>query len=262
MIPGHPSSRHVKIKQMNCDEIIHPPTSKMYDKDQGGSKIVVIGKPGTGKTTLISSLFFEKKHIFPTGQIHSGTEESNGFWQEMFPSTFIFNHCSTENIQKLILRQKKARDELKNPWTVLLLDDCTDDPKMFNTPLFHSIFKNGRHWKMWFILSMQYALDIKPVLRSNIDVVFILRETNVRNREILYRNFAGFIPSFSIFCDIMDVITEDYTALVIDNASKSNAWQDNIYYYTSVIPPKSFKFGCPEFWDYHYSRYDPNKNHV
>jgi hypothetical protein len=213
----------------------------------------------TGKTTLISSLFFDKKHIFPIAQIHSGTEDSNGFWQKMFPSTFVFNSCNVEHIQKIIKRQKFAIKHLPNPWAVLLLDDCTDDTRILNTPLFQSIFKNGRHWKMWFILSMQYALDIKPVIRTNVDVVFILREPNLRNREILYRNYASVIPTFALFNDIMDSVTTDYTALVINNASKSNNWIDSVYWYKAVIPPPNFKFGCVQYWDFHYSRYDSEK---
>lgn len=213
----------------------------------------------TGKTTLISSLFYEKKHIFPVGQIHSGTEDSNGFWQTLFPSSFVFNKLSIENIESCIRRQKFAKKHLPNPWTVLLLDDCTDDPKILNTPLFQNIFKNGRHWKMWFILSLQYAGDIKPVIRTNVDVVFILREPNIRNREILYKNYASCIPTFPIFCTIMDKVTEDYTALVVNNAAQSNHWEENVFYYKATPPPSDFKFGCKEFWEYHYTRYDPNK---
>jgi hypothetical protein len=214
----------------------------------------------TGKTTLISSLFYEKKHIFPIGQIYSGTEDSNGFWQTIFPSTFVFNKLNVENIEKLIKRQKYAKKHLPNPWAILLLDDCTDDPKLLNTPLFQNIFKNGRHWKMLFILSLQYAGDIRPVIRTNVDVVFILREPNIRNRMILYNNYASCIPSFSIFCEIMDFITVDYTALVINNASISNDWTDNVFYYKAKVPPSDFKMGSKAFWEYHYNRCDPDKN--
>ena len=35
---------------------------------------------------------------------------------------------------------------------------------------------NGRHYKILFILTMQYALGIPPNLRTNIDYVFILRK--------------------------------------------------------------------------------------
>ena len=84
------STRILKIRQLDVD-IIPPSTRSMYNKDQGGSKIVIIGKPGTGKTTLIASLLYEKRNIFPIGLVMSGTEDSNGYYKKIFPSTFVYN---------------------------------------------------------------------------------------------------------------------------------------------------------------------------
>ena len=47
------------------------------------------------------------------------------------------------------------------------------------------MFKRGRHWKMWYILSLQYSMDVKPVIRTNVDGVFILRELILKNRKSL-----------------------------------------------------------------------------
>ena len=151
----------LRIRELDPD-IIAPSTKNMNRPDQGGSKIVIIGKPGTGKTTLITSLLYEKSHIFPVGQVMSGTEDSNGHYGKLFPSSFVYNALDKPQIENFVKRQKVAKLHLPNPWAVLLLDDCTDDPKLFNEPLFQGIFKNGRHWKMLFILSLQYSLDIKP----------------------------------------------------------------------------------------------------
>ena len=143
-----------------------------------------------------------------------------------------------------IKRQKLAKQHLKNPWGLLLLDDCTDDPKIFNKPLYQGIFKNGRHWKMLFILSLQYCLDIKPVIRTNVDGCFILRETNIKNRRSLWENYAGVIPDFTQFCQIMDNITDDYTALYINNNVQTNKIEDCVFYYKpKLIDTKNFKFG-------------------
>lgn len=211
----------------------------------------------TGKTTLITSLLYEKSHIFPTGLVMSGTEDSNGHYKKIFPSTFVYNRLEEQKIEDFVTRQKIAKRHVPNPWSVLLLDDCTDEPRVLNKPLFQGLYKNGRHWKMLFILSLQYCMDIRPVIRTNIDGTFILRESNLRNRKTLWENYAGIIPDFSLFCQIMDVITDDYTALYIHNATQSNNLEDCIFWYKAKRVPANFRFGSRDFWRFHKQRYDP-----
>jgi hypothetical protein len=217
------------IKELD-PELIPPSTKNALNPDQGGCKMVIIGKPGTGKTTLITSLLYEKQHIYPAAQIHSGTEDSNGHYRKLFPSTFVFNKFTEPAVEEFIRRQKFAKKHLQNPWAVLLLDDCTDDPRSLTKPIFQGIFKNGRHWKMWFILSLQYCLDVKPVIRTNIDATFILREPSLKNRKSLWENYASIIPDFNMFCEIMDQLTDDYTALYIHNSTNSNKLSDCIFW--------------------------------
>ena len=211
----------------------------------------------TGKTTLISSLLYAKKHIFPVGMAMSGSEDSNGFYRRIMPSTFVFNEFNEEKIKDFVRRQKIARQHLDNPWAVLLLDDCTDDPRIFNKPLMQGLYKRGRHFAMWFILSLQYAMDVKPVIRTNVDGIFILREPILKNRKTLWENYASIIPDFKLFCDLMDQITNDYTALFISNQSRSNDWKDCVFWYKAQPPPKDFKFGCEDYWKFHEERYNP-----
>lgn len=249
----------LNIRELDVN-IIMPSIERMYEPKQGGSKITVIGKAGTGKSTMLKSLLYEKSAIFPIAMGMSGTEDSNQFLSSILPKLFIYNNLDTEKIKDFVKRQKYAKKYLKNPWGVLILDDVTDDPKIFNDTLFKGIYKNGRHWKLLFILSLQYCMDIKPDIRSNIDGTFLLRETNLRNRRSLWENYAGVIPDFGTFCELMDKLTDDYSALYIHNQSTSNKLEDCVFWYKAKPVPDDFKLGCPDYWKFHNTRY--NKDYV
>lgn len=212
----------------------------------------------TGKSTLILSLLYHKKHIFPVAKIMSGTEDSNHEYSKRIPTTFVFDKYDEKEMIKFKQRQKMAKEHIENAWAYIVTDDCTEDPKILSGPTQLGFFKNGRHWKMLYILSLQYAMDIKPAIRTTIDGTFILRETIPRNRRILYENYAGIIPTFHLFNAIMDQITDDYTALYIHNASRTNNWQECVFWFRADRDlVKDFKFGCDEFWEFHYDRYNP-----
>jgi DNA replicative helicase MCM subunit Mcm2 (Cdc46/Mcm family) len=250
-------TKEIHIKQLDLD-MINPNAINFENPDQGGSKIVIIGKPGTGKSTLLASLLYAKRDIFPSGMVVSGTEDSNGFYSRIMPPSFVHTKYNEDKINNFIVRQKLAKRHLPNPWAVLLLDDCTDDPKILSRPQFQGIFKNGRHWKMLFFLSLQYCMDVRPVIRTNVDGTFILRESNLRNRRSLYENYCGAIPTFDMFCQIMDQITNDYTALYIHNSTTSNNLEDIVFYYKAQPVPSNFRFGNKDFWKFHHHRFDPS----
>ena len=110
------------------------------------------------------------------------------------------------------------------------------------------LFMNGRHWKIMTVITMQYPLGVPPNLRTNIDYVFILREPYLTNRKRIYENYAGMFPTFESFCQVMDQCTENYECLVIDNNSKSNKLEDQIFWYKAE-PHDNFKLGSKEFWE-------------
>ena len=144
-----------------------------------------------------------------------------------------------------------------DPRAFLILDDCLYDQSWIRDPNIRSLFMNGRHYKILFIITMQYALGIPPSLRTNIDFVFILRENYVSNRKRLYEHYAGMFPTFEIFCQVMDQCTEDFNCLVINNNAKSNKLEDQVFWY-KADPHDDFQIGASEFWQYHSQNYNPN----
>jgi hypothetical protein len=212
----------------------------------------------TGKSSLMRSLLYEKSEIFPCAQVYSGTEDSNHSYSKFIPSTFIHNSFNQSAYMDFIRRQKIAKKYLTNPWCACIWDDITEDERIFNLPLVKGTYKNGRHWKMLHLLSLQYALDIKPTIRTNIDGAFLLRETNKRNRKVLFENYASAIDDYTDFCSILDQVTNDYVSLYIHNRIQSNNFEDCVFWYKARQDiPKDFTFGCKEYWWFHQERYNP-----
>jgi hypothetical protein len=215
--------------------------------------VVLIGKRETGKSFLCRDLLYHHRDI-PCGQVISGTEAANEFYSSMVPKLFIHEEYQGSVIQNVLKRQKLMIEKLKSnsnidPRLFLILDDCLYDNTWVKDKNVRSLFMNGRHYKVLFIITMQYALGIPPNLRTNIDYVFILRENYVSNRKRLYDHYAGMFPSFEMFCQVMDQCTEDFECLVINNNAKSNKLEDQVFWYKAPAHD-DFKLGGAEYWDW------------
>ena len=225
--------------------------------------VVLIGKRNTGKSYLVKDILYHHKNI-PVGQAISGTEAANEFYGSIIPKVFIHEEYTAQIIQNIIKRQKLMVEKLKqnpnmDPRVFLILDDCLYDNSWTKNTDIRSIFMNGRHYKILFLLTMQYALGIPPNLRTNIDYVFILRENYVSNRKRLYEHYAGMFPTFDMFCQVMDQCTENYECLVVDNNAKSNQLVDQVFWYKAPERP-DFKCGAREFWEYSDKNFQKNND--
>jgi hypothetical protein len=231
---------------------------KKFDpKKMGDDRICVfIGKRNTGKSYLIRDIMYHKKHI-PTGIVQSGTEDGNGFYGNFVPDLFIYNEYDKEAVERVMDRQRKIIKSGKKSSSFMLLDDCMYDNRFLKDTVMRQVFMNGRHYNIFFMLSMQYCMDMPPALRANIDYVFVLRENIVANREKIWKNFFGIFPTFDLFNKTMDACTENFECLILDNTVKSNKIEDCVFWYKAKYPPPKFKVGSPGFWGMHKKMYNP-----
>ena len=260
----------LELKKFNMKKISFKPN------ENKGPVVVLIGRRDTGKSFLVRDLLYYHQDI-PIGTGISGTEEGNGFYGNMVPKLFIHNEYSSAIVENILKRQKQVLKQIKkemetykkstiDPRAFVILDDCLYDNTWSRDKMMRLLFMNGRHWKIMLVITMQYPLGIPPALRTNIDYVFILREPYVSNRKRIFENYAGMFPTFESFCQVMDQCTENYECLVIDNNSKSNKLQDQVFWY-KADPHHNFKLGSKEFWelskdlnsDEEDEKYDPDR---
>ena len=231
---------------------------------------VFIGRRRTGKSTLVKDLLFHHQNI-PMGTVISGTEESNSFYGKIIPPIFIHGEYNAAILANFVKRQKLITSKIQqlenarvpgqpivksnlDPRSFMILDDCLYDDSWIHDKNIRYLFLNGRHQKVFFLITMQYPLGIPPVLRTNVDYVFILREPYISNRKRIFDNFGAAFPNFEFFCQIMDQCTENFECLVMNNNTRSNKLEDSIFWYKAAIQG-DFRIGAPEFWKHNATFY-------
>lgn len=234
---------------------------KKFDPSKIGDNrcCLFVGKRGTGKTTLVTDILHFKRSI-PCGVVISGTEEGNGYYGKLVPDSFVYSEYDKAIVERIIDRQRKlmVKKDQVDTRVFLLLDDCAFDKKMFRDKSLRYVMMNGRHFSIFCALTLQYCMDMPTDIRSQVDYLFLLREPVLANREKLYKNFCGIFPSFDIFDQVMNAVTQNYGCLVIDNTSHSNNIEDCVFWYKADIHPP-FKVGSEKFWKFHKETY--NRDH-
>jgi hypothetical protein len=221
--------------------------------------ICVIGKRNTGKSQVIQSLLRANKQI-PAGIVICPTETGNSFYSSFCPDTFIYHEFCQELLQKVMERQKKLikRDGKGNPSNdfFMILDDCMyNSREICNNVNIKEIFRNGRHFQITIIVAVQYVMDLPISLRSNVDLVFCMRENNLSNLERLYKSFFGIFPTKALFVQAFNQITENYGSMVSDVLSRSNKIEECVFWYRAPYPSPEFKIGNEDFWNFHKNHY-------
>jgi len=215
--------------------------------------IVIVAKRNSGKSYLLRDILYHKRHALKSGIVFSPTEEGTGFFGKFIPGLFIYSEFDRDAIQRLIDRQKKLSKQGKADPVFLVLDDMAYDKKVFNDKIMRNLVFNGRHYKINLLICSQYLIDMPPSLRSNVDYLITLRDNT--NREKLHKHMFSIFRTFDQFNAVMDVVTENYGCLVLDNISHSNNIEECVFHYKAK-PDLQFKMGHPSFWGFARQHYD------
>lgn len=222
---------------------------------------IIIGPPGSGKTTFIENMCYNLKHRYPTARAFIGTEGGYKRFCDIFHPLYVSNYYDENEEKSHITRQRKCNVENHEKYignySINILDDVSDDPKIYKTKTMKGLFKLGsQHWNQLFMVGSQYAIDMPPDVRKSVSYVAMFAEPEEIERKKLFKNFGGLAGSYENFCDLMDQVTGDYTCLIFKKRTQSNNIEDNIFYYRTKPLPENWKFGCDEYRNWGKSRYN------
>jgi hypothetical protein len=110
------------------------------------------------------------------------------------------------------------------------------------------LFCNGRHLRIHMSCAVQYLMDMDPSLRTNVDYVVAMREKIMMNRVKLHKYFFGVFPQFKDFNKVFEKCTAEYSAIVMDNTSRSSRPEDCIFWYRAQQDVGHFRMGKEIFW--------------
>lgn len=208
----------------------------------------MVGRRGTGKSTLLEDVLYHLKGDVDFAIAMSPTEESLSMFRQHMPESWLYPGYTATKVEEMISMQKTLARQNKHRSLLLALDDCLYEKSILRSTSMRELFMNGRHLRICFIFACQYLVDVDPSLRTQIDYVIALRETIYSNKQKLHRFFFGIVPNFQDFCKIIDRVTDNYGALVLDATSTTTKLDECLYWYRASIKLPTYRIGKPLFW--------------
>ena len=228
--------------------------------------IVMVAKRGSGKSWLCRSILQHFRDI-PVGIVIAPTERLAvpPFYADFIPDSYIHYEYKSELIEKILARQiemnkknDKKREENKHldERLFILMDDCLGDVNTWKRdPPIKELLFNGRHYKIMYLLTMQFPLGIGPELRTNFDYIFLLADSNYNNLKKLYIHYAGMFPTMDSFLTVHKELTKNYGAMVLVCRDAGPLITDQIFWYKADNTDNGY-IGCKQYIDHHKHNYD------
>jgi len=241
----------------NYAEVVLPDLQMFNPEDiKLDATIVAVGKRRTGKSWVFRNLMYLMKDKFPAGIVISQTDELNKFWRQYVPAKYIYPRYEPEILDAVFKRQKKilnnknmtdAEKDKAAPFFILL-DDVISDQRLRYDENLCELFVAGRHYRLFILITTQYAKAITPTIRGNTDYCFIMKTIQQKQRESLWEDFGDFLTK-DAFAHILDAYTEDNEVLVIDTCPEHQVDPLEMMSWWKAQDPGKFKMGDKKYWD-------------
>lgn len=168
--------------QMNCDSMLHEKLNK-YELTSflnAHTMNLLIGKPKSGKTSLLHSMFEHKgllRYCFHTVYLFQPSASSASISKSVFdtlPSENVYQELSYENLQDV---KNKIEEDSSNGFTsCIIFDDMAAELKNKSTlQLFKQLAFNRRHLKLSMYFLVQTWFSVPKEMRRLWTNIFVFK---------------------------------------------------------------------------------------
>lgn len=226
---------NLPICKMMCDTELNPnlnkyELTKFLNKSQS---TMIIGRPGSGKTSLLYALFKQDKpnllkdvfeNIFLFQPKESGNSMSDKIFHDNLPTENLFYDLSEESLQSVFdrIKEENESDEYEGSLNhCIILDDFTahlrDNPTIKN--LLKEILMNRRHLHISIFFIVQSYKSVEPDIRKLIDNFFIYK-TSKQGLEQIFSEVIE-LPSKYIYPISNLVFDKRFNFLFVNTDTKT-----------------------------------------
>jgi len=205
----------------------------VLDDAKSMNKVLIVGRRATGKTSLAKHLltimnpanvtiFNPKSQEYPNS---SSLREYDEYTEDRV-------HVAIQTQKSVVRHYHKQGKCLECPQACIVFDNCMYNTDWNKHRSMMELFMNGRFLHTHVIMTTSMTFGMLPMIRCNLDYVFLFKEHQMNARRRIYEQFAGMFETFEEFCQTFDRYTaEPYSCIVINNTAKSNKLEDNVMYH-------------------------------
>lgn len=187
----------------------------------------IIGKRECGKTTLAKDII-NHKEIAQNIVIDPASDYQQNY-NNIVANEFIHQEYGSKLVENII----KSQNNLET--VRLIMDNC--DMHLCEKNI-HNLFTNHRLYNINILLTLQNMLELKPVIRNNIDYLFIFPSSlsAMNNMKKIYEPISHLFESYEHFYTVLNQCTQNnYECLVINYVSDSDKMEDKVFWYKADI---------------------------
>jgi hypothetical protein len=216
-----------KLKKNDLSDRVKPLDDQLKidpDKVFGRKNFIylAVGKKGSGKTTLILSLFntpdkeggFKKRfdRVYLVSPTARNDPKMDDLVEELDRQGTYYDEIDNDTVKEIIEDLKVYNNAYEGkgaPESCIWFDDCIHSlpSNRKRNQAFNKLMTTNRHLKTCVLISSQRLNELNPLIRSQADIVSYFRSDNNKEDDI-------FTDTYNVSQDLLDVCVEQPNSFI------------------------------------------------